>query len=257
MPGRTVTFAAVALALVVGAVTILVPAESDAPAPQATTTVPERPAGGAVVNSLGIEAPDRPGPRPLPAAIRRAEREIGGARQADLTLGDPGAPIVITEYADLRCAECATVHRDVLPDLIRRHVRPGRMQLQLRQLPLLGRRSESLARAALAASRQDRYWEFVQLAYLRAGVGAAAPDDPRRWAAALGLDVPRWAADRRRDEWSTRLRAALSVAAAANLPGLPVFLVRVGDGPLTVLAQPQSMADFERAIAVSRGRPLN
>lgn len=218
---------------------------------------PVPPAGGPVVTSLGIEASPRPAPGPLSAAVARARLEVHGARQDDLDLGDPRAPITITEYVDLRCAECATVHRDVLPKLIRREVRTGRVHLQLRQLPVLGGRSESLARAAFAAARQNRYWEFVQLVYLRAGSRKSGRSEaPRRLAAGLGLDVRRWQADTRRREWSIRLEAAFSVATAAHLPALPVFLVKAGHGPLTVLVQPTSLADFERAIAISSSPPL-
>jgi hypothetical protein len=181
---------------------------------------------------------------------------VDGARQDDLALGDPRAPITIIEYADLRCAECAALHRDVLPELIRRNVRSGRVRLELRQLPLYGPRSRRLAQAAFAAARQDHYWEFVQLAYLRASrrPGTAA-ESPARLAAGLGLDVPRWRADLDADEWSRRLLGAASVATAARLPSIPVFLVRRGVGPLTVLAEPSSIADFGRAIGLAAGEP--
>lgn len=228
---------------------------SGAPAPRQTDSDPRRPAGGPVLESLGLSASPRRGPKELSMAIARVRRELRGVPQDDLALGSPRAPITITEYADLRCAECAIAHRDVLPELIRRYVRRGRVQVQFRQLSLFGERSEALARAAFAAGRQDRYWEFVQLVYLRAGErGTGGSEGPRRLVSALGLDVGRWGADRRRPEWSTRLQAARSVATVARLPDLPVFLVKArGGGPLTVLAQPQSIADFDRAIAVSRG----
>ncbi len=94
---------------------------------------------------------------------------LKGIPQSGVTLGSPDAPVTMVEFADLQCPFCAEYSRDVLPTLIDRYVRTGKVQLQLRLLRFLGPDSDRLARVAVAAAAQDRMWQFVELAYQRQG----------------------------------------------------------------------------------------
>src|SRR6266540_5431567 len=94
---------------------------------------------------------------------------LKGIPQSGVTLGSPDAPVTMVEFADLQCPFCAEYSRDVLPTLIDRYVRTGKVQLQLRLLRFLGPDSDRLARVAVAAAAQDRMWQFVELAYRRQG----------------------------------------------------------------------------------------
>jgi protein-disulfide isomerase len=89
--------------------------------------------------------------------------------QSGLSLGSPKAPVTIVEFADLQCPFCAEYHHNVLPSILDRYVRTGRVRLELRLLRFLGPDSDRLARTALAASAQNRMWQFVGLAYDRQG----------------------------------------------------------------------------------------
>jgi protein-disulfide isomerase len=89
--------------------------------------------------------------------------------QSGLALGSPKAPVTIVEFADLQCPFCAEYHHNVLPSILDRYVRTGRVRLELRLLRFLGPDSDRLARVALAASTQNRMWQFVGLAYDRQG----------------------------------------------------------------------------------------
>jgi protein-disulfide isomerase len=73
------------------------------------------------------------------------------------------------EFADLQCPFCAQYDHDVLPALLDRYVRTGKVRLELRLLRFLGPDSDRLARVAVAAARQNRMWQFVSLAYDRQG----------------------------------------------------------------------------------------
>ena len=216
------------------------------------------PAGGPVVTSLGIEASPRPAPGPLSAAVARARLEVRGARQDDLDLGDPRAPITITEYVDLRCAECATVHRDVLPKLIRREVRTGRVHAATAPTSA-ARRAFGVAGSSGLRGCSPESLLGVRAAGLsprgqpeeRAHGGAApAGGRPRSRRAPLASATRAGASGR--PSWKRRSASPRPL----TCPLLPVFLVKAGDGPLTVLVQPTSLADFERAIAISSGPPL-
>ena len=94
---------------------------------------------------------------------------LKGIPQSGLWLGDPNAPVTMVEFADLQCPFCAEYHHNVLPALLDRYVRTGKLRLELRLLRFLGRDSDRLARVALGASAQNRMWQFVGLAYDRQG----------------------------------------------------------------------------------------
>ena len=57
-----------------------------------------------------------------------------GVPQSGAFLGSPRAPFTLIEFADLQCPYCAQFDRDVLPAVIDRFVRPGRLRLELRVL---------------------------------------------------------------------------------------------------------------------------
>ena len=211
----------------------------------------DRPSGQSVVRPTGTRDEPSPAPAELGPTVRRVRRELGRTPQPGLILGDPDAPVSITEYGDLRCRECALIHRDVLPEVIRRFVASGEASLSFRPWTLYGPRSKVLARGALSASRQGRYWDYVQLAFLR-GTRRTVAVRPAELASALGLDMARWRRDRSLPRWRIELEATLTVAEAVHLPQMPVFLIRrAGRGPTTVLAAPRSANDFILAIGLS------
>jgi protein-disulfide isomerase len=115
---------------------------------------------------------------------------LKGIPQSGVTLGSPNAPVTMIEFADLQCPFCAEYSRNVLPTLIDRYVRTGKVQLQLRLLRFLGPDSDRLARVAVAAAAQNRMWQFVELAYERQGrenSGYATDDFINTLAADAGL----------------------------------------------------------------------
>ena len=100
--------------------------------------------------------------------------QFKGIPQSGITLGSPKAPVTIVEFADLQCPFCAEYEAGVLPTLIDRYVRTGKVRLQLRLLRFLGPDSDRLARVAAAASTQNRMWQFAALAYARQGAENSA-----------------------------------------------------------------------------------
>jgi len=84
--------------------------------------------------------------------------EVQGSR--DHVRGDPAAPVVVVEYGDYECPECAAAH-----DLYAR-VRPwlddGRLCVSFRHFPLVDAHPLALraAQAVEAAAAQGRFWEL-------------------------------------------------------------------------------------------------
>ena len=51
-----------------------------------------------------------------------------------MTLGNPNAPVKIVEYASFTCPHCATFHLDVLPNIKKKYLDKGLVQLEYREV---------------------------------------------------------------------------------------------------------------------------
>jgi protein-disulfide isomerase len=162
-----------------------------------------------------------------PAAAKSA---LQGIPQSGIALGARDAPVTMVEFADLQCPFCAEYHRNVFPTLVKRYVRTGRLRIELRLLRFLGPDSDRLARVAAAASRQDRMWQFVSLAYDRQGAensGYATDEFVNRLASEAGLsDVDAGSAAER------LIREGEQAARRARIESTPSFLVGPTQGAL-------------------------
>jgi protein-disulfide isomerase len=153
---------------------------------------------------------------------------VKGIPQRDTFLGRAEAPVTIVEFADLQCPYCGQFARDVLPEVVRRYVRTGKVRLDLRLLTFLGPDSMQAAELAAAAALQGRLYQFVELVYRNQGEeksGWVTDAYLRRIATASGLDVKRAFGDRRGPVAKGALAVAREHAKEADVPSTPWFLV--------------------------------
>jgi protein-disulfide isomerase len=114
-----------------------------------------------------------------------------GVPQHGIALGNPRAPVTLTEFADLQCPFCRQYAEAVLPTLVQRYVRSGELRLVFRNLSFIGPDSERAARMAAAAGLQDRLWQFTDLVYRNQGAensGYVTDAYLRRISRAAGVD---------------------------------------------------------------------
>ena len=158
---------------------------------------------------------------------------FSGIPQQDGALGNPAAPLTLTELSNLRCSHCRDFATMTLPVLVDRYVQSGRLRIVFDNLPILGPNSVAAARMAAAAGLQDHLFEFTEVFFARAG---GPVDDAllRRVASAVpGLDVD--AAMRARDSAAVDevLVDARRTAAEFSISGTPSFLLgRTGEPPI-------------------------
>lgn len=190
---------------------------------------------------------------PAASAPASGAEIFDGIAQDGTALGSPKAPAVLTEFADLQCPYCAAFSRDVLPDIVQRYVRSGRVRLELQVLTFLGEDSVRAGAMAAAAARQDRLWSFAHAFYLRQGAentGYATDDFLRGIGASVpGLDVGR-AFDERDGAAAVRtLQAAERAAGAMGADHTPAFYLRRGNGPIRpVTPEALTPAAFSEAL---------
>src|SRR3954447_10233288 len=90
---------------------------------------------------------------------------FSGIPQQGIVLGNPNAPVTMTEFADLQCPACREYTAAVLPTLVRRYVRTGRVKMVYQDLAFLGDDSVKAGRAAAAAGAQNKLWQFIDVFY--------------------------------------------------------------------------------------------
>ena len=183
----------------------------------------------AVVVAAAIAASSSGGEPPPPVAssdLFRGIPERGGV------LGDPGAPVTVTEYLDLQCPACAAAARQTLPALVRDHVRTGEVKLEARALHFLGPDSERAARFAAAAAEQGRLWPFLDSFYAAQGPensGYVTDEFLRSVARAAGVDAGEAFAYADGAGAQEALNRANADAETAGVQGTPAFTVARGD----------------------------
>ena len=182
---------------------------------------------------------------------------FAGIPQDGEWLGDPSAPVVMEEYADLQCPFCARYSTGVLPSLVDRYVKGGRARMRLRLIAILGQDSERAARFAVATGLQDREWQFTERFYANQGEensGYVTDDFLREIASSVpGLDVDKAFADR--DDPSVTRRLAENMSKGVD--STPSFFVgRRGEDLQPLQLSELSPAPFQEAFdaQLARGR---
>jgi protein-disulfide isomerase len=90
--------------------------------------------------------------------------------QRGLTLGSPSAPVTLVEYIDLQCPFCQQFETQVMPEIVKRYVRTGKVKVEVRPLAFIGPDSVRGRNALIAAGAQGKAFNFAQLVYDNQGV---------------------------------------------------------------------------------------
>ena len=106
--------------------------------------------------------------------------------------GAESAKVVLAEFADFQCPACGSV-RPLLDEILKKY--PGDVALVFKHFPLaMHPNAEKAARAAVAAHRQNKFWEMhAQLFENQEKLDAATID---QIAKSIGLDWARFQQDR-------------------------------------------------------------
>jgi protein-disulfide isomerase len=90
---------------------------------------------------------------------------LKGIPQQGMTLGSPTAPVTLVEYIDLQCPFCQQFETQVLPNIVQRYVRTGKVKIGARVLDFIGPDSSRGRKAMVAASLQNKAFNFAALLY--------------------------------------------------------------------------------------------
>ncbi len=186
--------------------------------------------------------------------IGLVQQQLHGIPQHGTVLGDPRARVRVIEYGDLQCPVCKGFSESTAPELIDQVVRTGTASYDFRQFRVIGdqprTQSTLAAKAALAASEQGRYWNYVALFYRNQGTeDSGYVTDPFMTAIAKGAGVPdiaRWNRDRSSAKWNAVLARTDTKASKLGFTSTPSFVVEGPGGQRTLVAP--SLDDIQAAI---------
>ncbi len=141
---------------------------------------------------------------------------------ADHVRGEPDAPLTLVEYGDFQCPYC----EDAFPivEEVRRRL-GDRLRFVFRHFPLsrIHPHAEAAAEAAEAAEAQGRFWAMHD--YLFAHQRALEEEDLEHYAADLGLDRDRFAADLAGHVHAPRVQDDLAGGIRSGVQGTPTFFI--------------------------------
>lgn len=133
--------------------------------------------------------------------------------------GNPKGDVTIVEFFDYRCGVCRRVH-----PIVNQLVDDDRnIRRVYKEWPILGPDSVIAARAAIAAQRQGKYFEFHN-AMMESRTSLEEPSI-LRIAATVGLDVDRLRKDMGSAETNAVLQRNYELAEKLKLNGTPSFLI--------------------------------
>lgn len=162
-----------------------------------------------------------------PEVVIPSPREHPGAD--DNSMGDPNAPITITEYSDYQCPYCKRFSDETEPLLVDTYVASGKLRFVYRSFGLyIGPESQAAAEAAYCAGDENKYWEFHDILYANntgENVGDYTGAKLRAFAETLGLDMDAFNACMDSGKYTDRVTQDGIDARAAGGQGSPFFVI--------------------------------
>jgi len=176
------------------------------------------------------------------------------------SMGDPAAPIQITEYSDFQCPFCDQFQTDTLPLVEQYYVDPGKVLFTYRsagnfisdksQAP--NTESQKAASAAYCAGDQDRFWEMHDALFANnrdvENQGSFSDQRLSEIAKAAGLDVAQFEECFDSGKYEDRVQRDLEDALASGLQGTPTFFITYqvnGETKTVIIEGAQPFSEFQ------------
>jgi protein-disulfide isomerase len=196
-------------------------------------------------------------PKANSAAAKAAETTVNtllaGIPQTGNTLGSPTAPVTVTEFGDLVCPVCKSFALGAGKQLISNDVKSGKVKIVYRALETASQTANNSMfvpsqTAALAAGKQKRAWNYIELFYNEQGdetqsyvtdayLNGLAGQIP-------GLHYSQWTSDRQSSSLTTTVTSDEQAATTQGFNSTPTLVIKgpksqaqpiVGDTTYTAL----------------------
>ena len=147
----------------------------------------------------------------LIVVVGSQQAAVNHAQTTGNTLGDPNAPIMVEEYADVQCPACGVFARGTLRQIEDKYVKTGKVKILFHQIAFIGKNTTDQALLDLAAAGNDestraaeasecandqgKFWEYADTLFSnQAGENQGAFSDANlaKFAKQLGLDMDKF-----------------------------------------------------------------
>jgi protein-disulfide isomerase len=174
--------------------------------------------------------------------VAQVDSLISGIPQSGNTLGNPKAPVTLTYFGDLECPVCKAFTLSSFPSLISNEVKQGKVKVVYQAFETATRdptvfRTQQVA--ALAAGKQNKFWNFVELFYHEQGAedsGYVNESYLDTLASQAGVNLTTWKTARADPSLSTEVTAQVNTGSSQGVSGTPTLIFQGPKGK----AQPQS-----------------
>lgn len=197
-----------------------------------------------VVNNRGGSSSDKP-------AVIAAPAPDASIPTSGLTIGDPNAPVKLTEYGDYQCPFCAQFNQQAFPQLLDQYIATGKVQLTFVPFSFLGDESIAATEAALCANDQGKFWPMHETIYANhngENIGNLSKDRLKQMAEVSGLNMDQYNSCMDAGTHKGDVQNYSASARQAGIASTPSFVINNG--------QPfgyTSWADFKAQIDAALG----
>jgi protein-disulfide isomerase len=157
---------------------------------------------------------------------------VGGIHQSGITLGNPNAPVTLQYFGDLECPICKEFTLGVLPAVIQKYVRTGKLKIEYHSLQTATHEQETFNAqqiAALAAGKQSLAWNYIELFYHEQGQESSGYVNESYLQGLAqqvsGLNLPNWTAARSDPALAEQVTHDAQTATQEGFTGTPSFLL--------------------------------
>jgi protein-disulfide isomerase len=165
-----------------------------------------------------------------------------GIPQKGLVLGKPSAPVEMEMFIDVQCPICRDYEVSSLPTIVQKYIRTGKVQLHLQPWAFLGEQSKTGRLALIAASFQNKGYEYAKVLYDNQGQeesGWLTDSAMGQIAASVnGLKVQQVLSQKNDSAASTIASKVDDLAKKANVQGTPTVLIGPTGGKLQDIMPP-------------------
>ena len=165
---------------------------------------------------------------------------LTGITQQGTVLGNPNATVELSQYEDLQCPICKEYMDAAFPAIVDEYVKTGKVKVDFRGMEFIGSDSEKAMRIVLAAAKQNKAWDVLDLFYKAQG------DENSGWvsdakideilAQVPGLDAAKVKTDAQSAEITKEIAAVQTEATARGVSGTPTFFIKIDKQPAYALA---------------------
>jgi protein-disulfide isomerase len=180
---------------------------------------------------------------------------LTGVPQSGARLGDPKAPVTMVYYGDLECPICRdfTVNGG-LSSLISNEVKQGKVQIVYKAFQTATRDPSVFKTqqvAALAAGKQNKFWDFAELFYHEQGqedTGYVTESYLQNLAKQVpGLSLSQWESARNDGSLSTQVATDERSGTTVGVQGTPTLIFNGPKGQ-TAIGNAASYPQLQQAV---------